>query len=349
LPAYGYKRVGLASTSEVDTARWQEGDAVTMNDLAASLANGRLTIRRGEDALEVTVPAFQLFDPTGVAESEEVTPDWSAARTRVRRTALGPDLEVMTELAWTVWLRLVISLRDDRVEVRADVYVDRPRLIGPLGYEPRGLRLAFRGQPGRIYYDIPYATIQHPNEASSFVAAQRFVALEGEGTRVGLIALGGNQSFEVAANEGLLAVGLGASTQGRPDTRPECIIRADGTAEHHIVTEGDPLFGEYTHRVALVFGDQSEVAQAARRLRTAVPLVDVGPGAGDWPAEGSLLHIAPDTAWVTAFRVTREGYEVVVNNVSGAAGTVEWEVPERTPRRSESLGAYGVKTLDLGI
>jgi hypothetical protein len=372
LPAYGYKLFGLVPTSQISRYTWLPGDRVRTGELASALSEGRLTISRGRDNLEVSVSPFNLSDPSGVAETQAVSPHWRDAQTRVRETWQGPELEILAELAWTVWLRLVIGLRADHVELAAEVYVDMPRRIGrvrydaeghPLPFEaqgadeshqqvtwrfdPDGLRLALRGQAGRAYYDIPYSTIQQPNERASFVAAQRFVALESEALSFGLVSLGGNQSFELAAEEGLIAAAMGASTQGRPDTRPECVIRPDGTAEHHITSCGDPFMGRYGHRFALIFGGRDELALAARRLRTAVHLARVQPGGGSWPAQGSLLTIAPETAYVTAFRVSPEGCQLVVNDLSGQAGEVAWRAPAGRTAQRTPLAAYGVATLTI--
>lgn len=371
LPAHGYKLLRLTPTETVAMRRWREGDEVANGALRAALEDGRLNITSdavSQAPIELSVPPFSLTDPSGVAETEAVAPDWANAVTRVRDTAFGPDLEVMTELTWAVWLRLVIGLREDHIALTAEVHVDRPRLVGPIrrdaegqvlpfgapnpdldaprfpwSYAPDGLRLALRGCAGEAFYDIPYATIRHPNEAASFVAAQRFGAIKSDMLSFGVIALGGNQSFELGAAEGLVAVGLGASTQGRPDTRPECVIRADGTAEHRITTVGDPLFGSQTHCLALVFGAPDEVALAARRLRTAVPVVRVTSGmSGSWPTEGSLIEIAPENAHATAFRCLGEACEVVVNDLSGESSEVAWRVPSRDIEGRQALGAYGV-------
>ena len=69
---------------------------------------------------------------------------------------------------------------------------------------------------------------------------------------------------------------------------------------------GDVFTGTYVHHFALIFGNRTELALAARALRTGVPLIRVVPGDGDWPAEKSLITVQPDTAHVTAFRATLE-------------------------------------------
>ncbi len=339
LPAYGYRLLSLQPATAT-TPQWAPGDAVDFAGKAASLQHEVLRVSDGRVHLGVSVAPFRLSDPSGVADTEEVTPDWSEAETRVRETLFGPDLEVFTELAWAVWLRLVLGLRRDRVEVTAEVHVDMPRRIGKLHYDPEGLILCFQGAPGSVFYDVPYATIEHPNHERSFAAVQRFAALQSPAP-FGVVCLGGNQSFLVAGHEGILGANLGASTQGRPDTRPQCLIREDGTGEHRITSGGDPFLGGYTHRFAVVAGGPTEVALAARRLRIPAPVFRVAPGGGTWPAERSLLEIGPETAHVTAFRRTPAGGEVSVNDVSGA--------PTRVCSRSDeaTLPAYGFANLKV--
>lgn len=344
LPAYGYALLGLTPSEKVEASHWTDGRQVQRGARSASLADEVLRIAEGDASLGIDVAPFRLSDPSGVAETEVVQPTWEGATTRVRLTTLGTDLDVLKELAWAVWLRLIVGLRDDRIEVTATVHVDMPRRICNLRYTPEGLLVQFRGAPGAVFYDSPYATIEHPNSGPSFVAAQRFAALESGQGSFGLVPLGRNQSFRLVGGEGIVAANLGASTEGRPDTRPQRIIRPDGTAEHRITSGSDPILGSYTHRFALVFGDRIRVAREARRLRTIVPLVRVAPGGGDWPAEQSLLTVTPDTAHVTAFRVTKDGLQVVVNDVSGQPGTT---VAEGKRGDTADLDGYGVATLTI--
>jgi len=285
---------------------------------------------------------YILSDPSGVAKTEDVVPTWKNAKTRTRRTKFGCDLELFTELAWTVWLRLVVGLREDRVEIAAEVLVDMPRRIGnPPTFDPEGLLLQFRGQAGSVFYDVPYATVQHGNDEASFVATQRFVAIEAAASSFGLVALSGNQSFRVTGREGIIAANLGASMRGFPDVRPECNMRPDGTAEHVFVSGGDVFTGTYVHLFALIFGNRTELALAARALRTGVPLIRVVPGDGDWPTEKSLITVQPDTAHVTAFRATPEAVAVVMNDISGRGGAVSCN------DKPADLAPYGVATLRL--
>ena len=65
------------------------------------------------------------------------------------------------------------------------------------------------------------------------------------------------------------------------------------------------------------------------------------PDGGDWPAEKSLITVQPDTAHVTAFRVTPEAVEVVANDISGSGGAVSCN------DKPANLAPYGVATLRL--
>jgi len=317
LPSYGYKLLGLMPTADVTKEPWTTGDKVAFSGRSASLADGRLTVGEGQNQLAVALAPFKLSDPSRVAETETVTPDWTRATTRVRQTAFGPDLEIFTELAWAVWTRLVIGLREGRIDVTAEVHVDMPRRIGNLGFDPRGLLLEFKGDAGRVFYDVPYATIEHINPEPSFIAVQRFAAMDSGAASFAVVALGGNQSFHVSPKQGVLAASLGASLRGRCDTRPQCTIRPDGYAVHKTTAGGDPLLGSYEHRFSLLFRRPAEAAVLAHELRTASPVVRVEVGDGDWPAEQSLLNITPASARLTAFRSDRDGNSIVANDVAG--------------------------------
>ncbi len=344
LPAYGYKLLGLVPTDSVERWQWQQGHTVEFAGRRAALENGLLTICEGEQVITVSLAPFALADPAGLAPEEVVRPCWDGARTRIRRTSLGQDLEILVELAWTIWLRLVIGLRNDRVDLTADLFFDMPRTIGRRRFDPEGVVLQLTGRPGTVYYDIPFATIRHAGVEPAFVAVQRFAALlanDPDGPSFGLIALSGNQSYKVAGGAGTISVGLGASKQARPAIRPACVVAADGTAQHTVVAAPDPLYGASQHRFAVVFGCPAQVALAAYKLRTGIPVVHVEPGHGNWPGEQSLFTILPDTVRVIAFRTGQKGVEIAVNDLSGRPTVVSCQ------GHSVEMGAYGLVTVLL--
>ena len=343
LPAYGYRLLGLKTGAAAPQTEWKQGSEAVSESGRAELTSGRLLLTESGRPIELAVAPFTLRDPSGAAAQEEVKPDWSRATTRVRETPFGRELEVFTELAWAVWIRLVIGLRPDRVEVTAHVQVDMPRRIGKLKYDPEGLLLEFRGWPGRVRYDIPYATIEHVNPEPSFVAAQRFAAIDADGAAFAVVALGGNQSFRVAPRQGVVAASLGASIQGRADTRPECKILPSGYAEHLITSGGDPFFGAYEHRFALVRCPPDAVAAAADRLRIGVPLLRVRPGSdGAWPAQQSLIRLDAPGVRVTAFRVSQETSRLVLNNLSEKA------CEGRCGGEAFALPGFGIREIAVG-
>lgn len=340
LPAYGYRLLGLHPTDEVTATEWRESNVVERGGessprLRAALDDGRLVISAGDRHIEVSLEPFELSDPSGTWPAEEVQPNWHGAAARIRRGVLLDELEVFTEVAWCVWLRVVVSLHDEHIEVAAEVHIDLPRRIGKLGYHPEGLLLRFRGKPGEAVYDIPHGVIAHKHAESAFAAAQRFAAIDGV-EPFGVVSLCGDQSYRVCAAEGFVSLNLGASTQGRPDTRPQCVFHEDGHAAHLITSGGDPFMGSYYHRCAVVFGGRTDVALASRRLRIPAPVFPVQAGGGELPEAGSLLQIGPDTAHVTAFRVGDEGAEIVVNDISGEGGEVSCQ------GQTAALSSYGV-------
>ncbi|NMA46326.1 MAG: hypothetical protein GX945_07170 [Lentisphaerae bacterium] len=343
MPAYGYALFGVIPAPAPAAPAWENGSVAEFAGRRAELTGNSLVIQGPDGEIGLSLPPFHLADPAGVAPEEDIVPTWETATARTRRTPLGEDLEVFLEVAWTVWLRLVIGLRSDRVEITAELTVDRPRCIGDsTGYNPEGgLLLQFRGQPGCGVYDIPYATIAHPYEEASFVAAQRFVGVEASAASFGVIALEGNQSFKLDAKNGTIGANLGASIKGRPDLRPECLMLPNGRAKHTFVTKGDPFFGTTTHRYALVFGNRTQVALAAHTLRTGTPACRVPVGAGERPSSGSFFDIAPATLRVTAFRRKQDGIEIVLNNLSAEPATA------RCNDQTAQLPAYGIATLPL--
>lgn len=342
LPAYGYALFGMIPATAPAVPTWENGSVAEFADWRVELAGGFLVLQGPGGDVSLSLPSFHLADPAGVAPEEDVVPTWETATARTLRTPLGAELEVFQEVAWTVWLRLVIALRSDRVEITAELTVDRPRRIGDsTGFNPEGLLLQFRGQPGCGIYDIPYATIAHPNDEPSFVAAQRFAGLESASGSFGVVALGGNQSFRLDARNGTIGASLGASVRGRPDLRPECRMQPDGRAKHTFVSKGDPFFGTTTYRYALVFGNRTQVATAAHILRTGAPACSVPPGTGDRPTIGSFFDITPSTVRVTAFRLNRDGAEIVLNNLAAESATV------RGDEQTAELPAYGIATLQL--
>lgn len=341
VPPYGYRLLGLRECSPEPAKSWCPGSSISTEGWQAGLNAGRLTISEGQQQVSVSVATFKLNDPSGAAPEQVVTPDFSNATTRVRETLLGPDLEILIELGWAVWMRLNIGLRAKRVEVTANLYLDLPRRLGEGEYKPEGVMLEFKGKPGRAYYDIPYATIEHTNPERSFVAVQRFAAIEGDTEGFSLVALGGNQSFQVAARDGALAANLGASIIGRPDTRPQCIILPDGFAKNEISSKGDPFYGSYEHRFALLFRPAFETALAAEELRASAPVFRVNPGGGDWPVQKSLIDLDAPTGKVTAFRANGGTASIVLNDVSGKSAHIAYA------GKSLELRAFAVRTVPV--
>jgi hypothetical protein len=341
LQAYGYRLLGLRAGNSAPAAEWRTASEISSDGRHVALNSGRLVLTEGGRQVEIAVAPFKLQDPSGAAKPEDVKPDWTRASTRVRETEFGPDLEIFTELAWAVWIRLVIGVRPGHVAVTASVQVDMPRRIGKLKYDPEGLLLEFRGWSGRARYDVPYATIEHTNPEPSFVAAQRFVSIDSDDAAFAVVALGGNQSFRVAPRAGIVAASLGASIQGRADTRPECRILPSGYAQHLISSGGDPFFGAYEHSFALLVCPPAAVAAAADRLRTGVPLFRVRPGDGDWPVQQSLIRVNGSSVRLTAFRVTDGKCTTVLNNLGSEPTTV------RYGDESVTLSAFGVRTVSI--
>jgi hypothetical protein len=341
LPSYGYRLLGLRDCSPEPAKSWRPGNTIAFDGRQAGLDANRLTVSEGQQQVRVSVAHFTLKDPSGASADQQVTPDFANATTRVRETVLGPDLEILTELGWAVWLHLVIGLRAKRVEVTANLYLDLPRRIGEGQYKPEGLLLEFKGKPGRAYYDIPYATIEHTNPERSFVAAQRFAAIEGDAGSFSLVALGGNQSFQITAREGVLAANLGASIIGRADTRPQCIMLPNGFAKNEISSAGDPFFASYEHRFALLFLPAVETALAAEELRASPPVFRVNPGGGDWPVQKSLIDLNAPTGRVTAFRVNGGTPSIVLNDISGKSSHIVHG------GKSLELPAFAVRTFPV--
>lgn len=343
LPAYGYRLLGLQTERNKPAATWKTGSEIASYGRHVSLNAGRLVLAEGERKIEIAVAPFKLQDPSGAAKPEDVKPDWTRATTRVRETEFGPDLEIFTELAWAVWIRLVIGLRLSHVAVTANVQVDMPRRIGKLKYDPEGLLLEFLGWPGRVHYDVPYATIEHTNPEPSFIAAQRFASIDAGDAAFAVVTLGGNQSFRVAPRAGVVAASLGASIQGRADTRPECRILPSGYAEHLIRSGGDPFFGGSEHRFALLLCPPAGVAAGANRLRTGVPLFRVQPGNGNWPVQQSLLRLSTPAARVTAFRTHDGKCSMVLNNLGERPCAV------RCGDESVTLPAFGIREVPVSL
>ena len=136
---------------------------------------------------------------------------------------------------------------------------------------------------------------------------------------------------------------LGASIQGRADTRPECRILPSGYAEHLIGSGGDPFFGASEHRFALLLCPLAAVAAAAGELRTGVPLFRVQPGNGDWPVQQSLLDLRAPSARVTAFRTRGGKCSIVLNNLGEQPCTV------RCGGNSVALSAFGIREVPVGL
>ena len=94
-------------------------------------------------------------------------------------------------------------------------------------------------------------------------------------------------------------------------------MRPDGTAEHRITSGGDPFLGTYVNRFALVTGDRTVLPLAARRLRTAVPLIS-GQIDQAAPEGASLQRVGQDAQYTgNAPRYQDNGDGTVTDLVTG--------------------------------
>ena len=127
------------------------------------------------------------------------------------------------------------------------------RVCGPIGWDPRGLIVSVNlGEAGDVYYDTPYATCRHNNAGLSFVAALRFVALQGQERGVAIVSQSGSQSFKCHGEKGEIGICLGSSTIGGPAEPAWCDVNPEQREIiHHERFEEEVFFGKYKHKFAI--------------------------------------------------------------------------------------------------
>lgn len=325
LPEYGITGVTLTPASPATPYVWAEGRAAVAGGVSVRVEAEGLTIERGALHAQVRLAPFELTDPTGVCETVTVMPNLASGECRVRNTPLGPELEVLCELAWPVFARVSARPYGDLVTLDVDLWFHQPRRVGQLGsYDPEGLRLDVTGTAGRLAYSVPFGVVESPNQDLCHAAMHRFACLDGPASGVAVFPVSGMQGLSAEPRDGRLGVRLGASALGELDAAPRLSIDARGLASHYAHSTGALFCGHYRHTVAVLLYEgtwrDANLPERGRQCQEPPYVVAV-------PARAEsrcLLSIEPNHVDIAGLRTGRDGTEIVLCETFGRQAHARW-------------------------
>lgn len=111
--------------------------------------------------------------------------------------------------------------------------------------------------------------------------------------------------------------------------------------------------GEFKFRFLIAPGsadfatDFQTLAQHARELQNPPSAHTVSPALGDWPRQGSLAALAPDTLELLALGEDEDGWFLRARETAGHRASVQWTFNGQTQTLGE-IGAHQIKTWKLG-
>ncbi len=200
----------------------QPGDSVANGDLAASFADGVLTLSRSaEPPITLSLDPFRIYVKCLDKELREPEPegDWRVSII----PGEFPRLIAGRQIDYHIHFRADYTLDAGRVFADWRFWFTYPTLVDSLDdfdaagrktdFEPGGLCAALAtGAPGDVWYDAPFGVVRHPNSQESFVAPLTHAFASNKSGGAALNSRDGSQSFKVHAKAGRIGLCMGRST-----------------------------------------------------------------------------------------------------------------------------------------
>ena len=283
----------------------EAGTAVRTETASLSFADGVLAFTPASGpVVRIALPSFQICVKHLDVELRAPQPesDWRIT------TVPGPCPHLIAErqLDYHIHYRAEYTLDGDQLFADWRFWFTAPTLIDSLDNEstwkspdfwPGGLRAELStGQPGTIFYDIPFGMVEHPNPEPSFVAPLTHALLQTAAGGVALVSRSGGQSFAAAAADGRLALCMGKSTTSGGRRKMSFHIGDSITDfKHDMEWYKEFFYGEIRHRfVVLPFADdwrQQALPPRCRALATGPRWVETSALS---PGRRTLAELTPE-------------------------------------------------------
>jgi len=202
----------------------QPGDWVADGDLAASFADGVLTLSQSAGpSMALSLDPFRIYVKSIDKALREPEPegDWRVSII----PGEFPRLIACRQIDYHIHFRAEYTLDAGRVFADWRFWFTYPTLVDSLDdldaggpktdFEPGGLCAALAtGAPGDVWYDVPFGVVRHPNSQESFVAPLTHAFVSNQSGGAALVSRDGSQSFKASAKAGRIGLCMGKSTTG---------------------------------------------------------------------------------------------------------------------------------------
>ena len=202
----------------------EPGDSVAGGDLAASFADGVLTLSRSAGPpMTLSLDPFRIYVKSRDKALRQPEPegDWRVSII----PGEFPRLIVRRQIDYHIHFRAEYTLDEGRLFADWRFWFTYPTLVDSLDdfdaggpktdFAPGGLCAALTtGAPGDVWYDVPFGVVRHPNSQESFVAPLTHAFVSNGSDGAALISRDGSQSFKVHAKAGRIGLCMGKSTTG---------------------------------------------------------------------------------------------------------------------------------------
>lgn len=365
LPDYGYTTCSVQGDEQfLYTMEWLSGNFITNGDLTLLYQNGVTVLKKNDQQWTL---GLEDIGPFGIRETHRGTvvhrspmstgPDF----VKICDKGINPQLRLEKQLDWCIYLTVVYTLHATYVSCNLELEFTKPVMIGGtcIGREWRSDAITYsvKGNPGEVWYDIPFGTIRHVNKNDCSITALRYCLLQEQEGGISIIAQNGSQSFRVSASEGKIGICLGGSTMGTPAEPAKEIIDYENRTVHQINRWEEEVFcGKYRHQFTIhpFYGTWREayVPQIADILTEPVytylhPNEPVQSGAQSvMPLEDSFFKIDQPGIKVSMIDYCNEKMSIRLVEQLGLKRTVTVEC--RNHKKSAELQAYEIKSIELG-
>jgi len=330
VPDYGYTLIRASKRGKLEKPEWKPGESIQNGSMRLEYKNGSLRLTREDENIELFLEPFKLR-LLGRDEKPRIV-SLKAENTMVKvREGLKPEMVIYSRLEWGVGFKASFTLEEDALRCEVEFDFRSPSYVGEGKWMPNGLTFSVKSKPGDIYYDIPYGVVKHHYRGECFIAASRFATLQSDKSGIAIISTSGAQSFKCNAKEGLLGIGLGASTIGTPIEPPEMVFTNDGQFHHQLKIDGEVFAGKYRHTFVIYpykgTWRDADVPHRARQENESVYVVEIlkedkVTGGGEPPMR-SFISLHPRNVEITAIRQVKEGLEIALTETHNRDAEVD--------------------------
>ena len=357
-PAYGYKVFGLKTTRIINEYNWKEGTSIENRELKLTVLDDRVIFNRNGGKLELSLDSFRI---KALAEMTDGKGDdvWRNAspygKARIStRNALYPQIRVEKQIDWLIHMHQIFTLLPDRVLCEIDFTFPHPTLIRKNGetngntFDPRGLTLQFKsGNPGKVFYDIPFGTSPHSITGLSYFCPLSTGIFQFDNGGGFMITTGtGEQAFYTNPSEGEIGLYIGASTTSGPVRNVGMTFVDKTTVDHEPAWYSEPFHGTYTHKFMLypyTGSWQENHAPAISKSYTGeIYLRELYPvnNSGKMPSEKSLVSVSRQGIEITSMNKAGNELTLRLNDKEGKTSDIKITIEGKT--NNISMPANGI-------